>query len=141
MRTKGYWATTAILVLGLVAGGMAELLRFRPTVEGILHLGYPLYFLTIIASWKVLAGIALVVPRFPRLKEWAYAGVFFNMTGAAISHAVCGDSAWHVVVTFTFALLAVVSWGLRPQSRTLGVLFPKYEAESASRHAAAAVVH
>jgi hypothetical protein len=72
----------------------------------------------------VLGGITLLVPRFPRLKEWAYAGIFFNMTGAAASHAVSGDAAWHVIVTGSLAVLAVASWALRPQSRTLGVLFP-----------------
>jgi hypothetical protein len=78
-----------------------------------------------IGFWKVLGSLALLVPRFPgRLKEWAYAGIFFNMTGAAASHGVCGDAAWHVMVTLIFACLAVASWALRPESRTLGVLFP-----------------
>jgi len=86
----------------------------------MLHLGYPLYFVTIIGLWKVLGSIALVAPRLPRLKEWAYAGIFFNMTGAAASHWVRGDAAWHVIVTLAFAALAVASWALRPPSRTLG---------------------
>jgi hypothetical protein len=75
-----------------------------------------------------MAGaIALLAPGFPRLKEWAYAGIFFNMTGAAISHAAVGDYGaygYHLIVPLTFAGLAVASWALRPQSRTLGVLFP-----------------
>ena len=86
-----------------------------------MHLGYPVYFITILGFWKVLGAIALLAPRFPRLKEWAYAGIFFEMTGAAASHAVRGDAAWHVVVTLGFAVLAVVSWALRPPSRTLGL--------------------
>jgi hypothetical protein len=64
------------------------------------------------------------VPRFLRLKEWAYAGIFFNMTGAAASHAVCRDAMWHVVVTLAFAILAIVSWSLPPPSRTLALMFP-----------------
>jgi hypothetical protein len=64
------------------------------------------------------------VPRFPRLKEWAYAGILFEMTGAAASHAMGADGAWHVIVTLLFAALTVSSWALRPQSRTLGVLLP-----------------
>jgi len=126
MKTKGivYWVTTAFLAFVLLSGGAAELARRRENVEGLVHLGYPLYFVTIIGVWKVLGAIALLVPRFPRLKEWAYAGIFFNITGAAVSHAVCGDAAWHVIVTLVFAALAVVSGALRPQSRTLGVLFP-----------------
>lgn len=91
----------------------------KGNVEGMLLLGYPLYFMTILAVWKVLGSIALLVPRFPRLKEWAYAGIFFNMTGAALSHAVCGDASWHVMYTSFLALLTLASWALRPQSRKL----------------------
>ena len=124
MKALGYWTTTGILTLGLLGGGATELARYAPTVEGILRLGYPVYFLTIIAVWKVLGGVALFVPGFPRLKEWAYAGVFFNMTGAAISHAVCHDAAWHIFVTLGFAALSVASWATRPPSRTIESLFP-----------------
>jgi hypothetical protein len=115
---------TAILAFGALSGGIAELAHRRDNVEGILHLGYPLYFVSIIGFWKVLGGIPVVVPRFPRLKEWAYAGIFFNMTGAAASHAVCGEALWHDIVTLAFAVLAIASWALRPQNRALGVLFP-----------------
>lgn len=86
------------------------------------HLGYPAYFITIIGAWKILATIALLLPGFPRLKEWAYAGIFFNMTGAAISHAVVGEPAWHIAVTLSFAALDVISWATRPQGRVLGTL-------------------
>jgi len=101
MKTKviGYWVTTAFLAFAILSGGAAELARRRENVEGLVHLGYPLYFVAILGLWKVLAGIALLVPRFPWLKEWAYAGIFFNMTDAALSHAVCGDVAWHVMKT------------------------------------------
>ena len=88
-------------------------------IEGMAHLGYPAYFAAILGFWKVLGSIALVVPRFPRLKEWAYAGIFFDLTGAAVSHAVCHDEAWHVLVTSGFAVLTLVSWALRPQGRRL----------------------
>ncbi len=126
MKTKviGYWVITAILVFNLLSGAVAELAQRKENVEGMLLLGYPLYFMMIIGVWKVLGTIALLVPRFPRLKEWAYAGIFFNMTGAAVSHAVSGDAAWHMIYTGALAVLAVASWALRPESRTLGVLFP-----------------
>ena len=107
-----------------MSGGAAELAHRRENIEGLILLGYPVYFVMIIGFWKILGGIALLVPGFPRLKEWAYAGIFFNMTGAAVSHAVNGDEAWHIIVTLVLALLTVASWALRPQSRTLGVLFP-----------------
>ena len=121
-KSIAYWTTTILFVFGMLSGGIAELARRSDNVEGMVRLGYPVYFMMIIGFWKVLGSVALVVPRFPRLKEWAYAGFFFNMTGAAVSHAVSGDATWHVGVTLGFAALAVASWALRPQSRTLGVV-------------------
>jgi uncharacterized membrane protein YphA (DoxX/SURF4 family) len=127
-RAIGYWVSTVLLALAIGSGGIAELAHLPPNVEGIVHiLGYPLYFLTIQGFWKVLGAIALLVPRFPRLKEWAYAGIFFNMTGAAASHAAVGDYgayAFHIVVPVLFVVLIVASWALRPESRRVGVLIP-----------------
>src|SRR5437868_7099550 len=74
-----YWVVTAFLLFNVLSGAIAELLQLKGNVEGMLLLGYPLYFMMIIAVWKVLGSIALLVPGFPRLKEWAYAGIFFNM--------------------------------------------------------------
>ena len=124
MKVIAYWVTTAFLLFNILAGGIAELLQRPDTVEGMILLGYPVYFVMILGVWKVLGTVALLVPGFPRLKEWAYAGIFFNMTGAAISHAVSGSAAWHVYYTSFLAVLTLTSWALRPQSRTLGVLFP-----------------
>ena len=119
MKTIGYWTTTAIIAFVLLSGGAAELAHRRETIEGMAHLGYPLYFTVILGVWKVLGGIALLAPRFPRLKEWAYAGAFFDLTGAAASHAARGDDAAHLIWPLVFAALTVASWALRPQSRTL----------------------
>jgi len=126
MRAKkiGYWTTTAIIAFVLLSGSAAELAHRKETVEGMAHLGYPLYFTMILGFWKLLGGIALLAPRFPRLKEWAYAGAFFDLTGAAASHAARGDDAAHLIWPLLFAALTLASWALRPQSRTLGVLFP-----------------
>jgi hypothetical protein len=126
MNTKAiaYWATTGFLIFNVLSGAIAELVQRSDNVEGMLQLGYPVYFMLILGGWKVLGTIAVLVPGFPRLKEWAYAGLFFNMTGAAVSHAISGDAAWHVVYTGFLAVLVLASWALRPQSRTLGVLFP-----------------
>jgi uncharacterized membrane protein YphA (DoxX/SURF4 family) len=133
MKAKmiGYWLSTTILVLELLVAGVTELLHGRellvvgdPVVQVIAQLGYPVYLLTILGCWKLLGAIALLVPRFPRLKEWAYAGTFFNMTGAAASWALRGDyvdALWPLFM----AVLVMVSWALRPQGRTLGVLFPE----------------
>ncbi len=95
MRWKaiGYWTATVLVALPLLSGGMAQFLRQKETVEAITRLGYPAYFIVILGFWKVLGGIALLAPRFPRLKEWAYAGAFFNLTGAAASHLVCGSAS------------------------------------------------
>ena len=124
MKAIGYWTTTAIIAFVLLSGGAAELAHRRETIEGMAHLGYPLYFTMILGFWKLLGGIALLAPRFPRLKEWAYAGAFFDLTGAAVSHAARGDDTAHLIWPLVFAALVVISWALRPQSRALGTLFP-----------------
>jgi uncharacterized membrane protein YphA (DoxX/SURF4 family) len=94
-------------------------LRLPPFIGIIQHLGYPPYFMTILGVWYVLAGVALLVPRFPRLKEWAYAGLFFNYTGAAASHLAAGDPATALIGPVIFTGLVAASWALRPASRRL----------------------
>jgi hypothetical protein len=112
-----YWTTTAVLVFVLVSGGIAEIGRMWGTMETVTILGYPAYFLTIIGLWKVAGGLALILPRLhPTVRDWAYAGIVFNMTGAAASHVLVGDfgpSAFHVTVTLSLAVLALVSRALR----------------------------
>jgi hypothetical protein len=119
-----YWTSTIILSFALLSGGAAQLARQRQTVDGIVQLGYPVYFVTLLGFWKVLGAIAFLAPRFPRLKEWAYAGAFFDMTSAAVSFAATHSSAWHVAVTLLFAVLVIVSWATRPPGRVIGILFP-----------------
>jgi hypothetical protein len=105
-------------------GGAGTLAAGQPVVVVITHLGYPVYVLTILGGWKLLGAVALLMPRFPRLKEWAYAGTFFEMTGAAVSLGVSGADIGTISFPLLVAALALVSWALRPQDRTLGVLFP-----------------
>jgi uncharacterized membrane protein len=133
MRAKaiGYWATTFFVALELLAGGLTDLVHGRealvagqPVVTFITHLGYPVYVLTILGGWKLLGAVALLVPRFARLKEWAYAGTFFEMTGAAVSLWVSGADVGTISFPLFVAALALASWALRPPDRTLGVLFP-----------------
>jgi len=119
VRAVAYWATTGFVVCNMLSGALAELAQVKSTSDGMQALGYPLYMMTILGTWKVLGSIALLTPRFPRLKEWAYAGMFFNMTGAAVSHLVVGNEAWHVWYTASLAIVVLVSWALRPESRTL----------------------
>ena len=130
MKAKviAYWTTTALVASFIGSGGVAQLALLRGNVQGTVPvLGYPLYFMTILGFWKVLGAIAILVPRFPRLKEWAYAGIFFDLTGAAASCAAVGGYgvyAFHIIAPLFLAGLTVASWALRPQSRTIGVLFP-----------------
>ncbi len=119
-RTIAYWATTGLIVFVLLSGGFGELTHQWGTLETVSILGYPAYVLTILGAWKIAGGIVLLIPGRPRLKEWAYAGIVFNMTGAAASHVFADDFgpyAFHVVVTLGIAALALVSWALQPQGR------------------------
>src|SRR5262245_5487278 len=118
-RSIAYWITTLVLATECVVGGVMGALRLSPFIGIIGHLGYPAYFMTILGVWYVLAGVALLAPRFPRLKEWAYAGLIFNYTGAAASHLAVGDRVMTLVGPITFTALAVASWALRPSTRRL----------------------
>jgi uncharacterized membrane protein YphA (DoxX/SURF4 family) len=126
-----YWVTTIFTVLELLAGGVTDLMHGRtalvagePVVEVLAHLGYPVYLLTILGVWKLLGAIALLAPRLPRLKEWAYAGSFFVYTGAVASGVIRGldDPGTFIWPPLILAVLSLASWMLRPQCRTLGVL-------------------
>jgi uncharacterized membrane protein YphA (DoxX/SURF4 family) len=118
-RLVAYWVATALIVLEMIVGGSWDLLR-TAYVRGLMdQLGYPEYMLSILGVWKLLGALAIVAPRFPRLKEWAYAGMIFDLTGAAASHAICHDFGQKIVITLTLALVAIASWALRPASRRL----------------------
>jgi uncharacterized membrane protein YphA (DoxX/SURF4 family) len=92
-------------------------LGLQPFIGVIRHLGYPPYFMTILGIWYILAGLALLAPRFPLLKEWAYAGLLFNYSGAFASHIAAGDQAGALIAPIIFAVLVASSWMLRPESR------------------------
>lgn len=134
MKTQsvGYWVTTGILVF-CMSGGVFELLSLHMTVDGIVRLGYPSYIVPALGLGKVLASLAISWPGVPRLKEWAYAGIFFNMMGATVSHVACHDPAWSVVVTLVIAAITLASWALRPESRRLGEIVKWNEAGRATQ--------
>ncbi len=119
LKTALYWVMTSLLFFGMFSGGIGQLFRLPWQMDGIQQLGYPLYFLSIIGLWKILGAIAIMIPRFPLLKEWAYAGIVFAMTGASLSHYSSGDSVGKILVPLVFAALSVGSWVLRPVSRRL----------------------
>jgi hypothetical protein len=125
-KSVTYWTSTLLVAFFIGSGGFAQLVLLRSNVQGAVLLGYPLYFFRILGFWKVLGAIAILVPRFPRLKEWAYAGIFFDLTGAAASVAAVGGYgvyAFHIVAPLVLAVLTVASWALRPESRTIGILY------------------
>jgi uncharacterized membrane protein YphA (DoxX/SURF4 family) len=119
IKNTAYWVTTIFGSASFVIGGVLHLARAEQVMSGLSHLGYPAYFASILGAWKVLGAIAIVVPRFPRLKEWAYAGFFFDLTAAAVSRAAVGDSTADIVAPLVFLALVLASWALRPASRTL----------------------
>jgi hypothetical protein len=127
-RNIAYWTTTGLVAFFIGGGGASQIWQYKVNSRGVVPLlGYPMYFFAILGFWKVLGAIAILAPRFPRLKEWAYAGIFFDLTGAAASCAAVGGYGaygFHVIAPLIICGLLVASWALRPESRTIGGLFP-----------------
>jgi hypothetical protein len=138
MKSKNiaYWTTTGLIAFFIGGGGGAQIAQYLGNPHGVVPvLGYPMYFFGILGFWKVLGAIAILLPRYPRLKEWAYAGIFFDLTGAVASVAavgVYGAYAFHIFAPLILAGITVASWALRPESRTVGVLFPATNARRVS---------
>jgi hypothetical protein len=130
MRAKSitYWTTTILIAFLIGSGGASQIWQYKINPHGVVPiLGYPMYFFAILGFWKVLGAIAILAPRFPRLKEWAYAGIFFDLTGAALSCAAVGGYGaygFHVIAPLILTGFTMASWALRTPSRTIGVLFP-----------------
>ncbi len=121
-RMVAYWSVTLFLAAALVLSGIGQLMQLGGNIELVTNLGYPLYIMTILGIWKILGVIAIVVPGFPRLKEWAHAGIFFLMTGAALSHVLAddfGDYGFNLILPLLYAALNISSWALRPKNRKL----------------------
>lgn len=116
-RKIAYWFFTLWLSLGMASTGIVQLIKPAEEVEKITHLGYPVYFLTILGVWKLLGVLAVLAPKMPVLKEWAYAGFFFAMSGAAISHMVLRDPVTEILPSVLLLTLTIISWYLRPESR------------------------
>ena len=112
-----YWIATVWLALGMSATGIVQLLRGEKEVAVMARLGYPAYFLTILGIWKILGVIAILIPKFTLLKEWAYAGFFFAMTGAVFSHIAAESGAIEFFGPSLLLVLTVVSWYFRPANR------------------------
>lgn len=114
-----YWVATAWLSLGMISTAIVQLMKVEEEVSSITKLGYPLYFLTLLGVWKILGVLAVLVPRFALIKEWVYAGFFFAMSGAAISHIACGEGFKETAPSLLLLVLTIVSWYFRPAERRL----------------------
>lgn len=131
-----YWTMTVLVAFPIGSGGVSQVVQYLGNPHGVVPvLGYPMYFFAILGVWKALGAIAILVPGYPRLKEWAYAGIFFDVTGAAASCAMSGGAGaygFHVIAPLIIAGFTVASWALRPPSRTFGVLFAEKGAAPAT---------
>jgi hypothetical protein len=114
-----YWAATILMSVGMFGSGIAQLIRAREMVEIINHVGYPPYVMSILGVWKILGVITILLPGFKLLKEWAYAGFFFLLSGALISHLALGDSGKAIVGPTAQLIFVMLSWYFRPASRRL----------------------
>jgi hypothetical protein len=127
-RSITYWITTGVIAFFIGSGGVAQVAQYLGNPHGeVPILRYPMYFFGILGVWKALGAIAILVPRFPRLKEWAYAGIFFDLTGAVASVAAVGSYGaygFHILAPLILTVITVASWALRPESRVVGVLTP-----------------
>ena len=114
-----YWISTIWIALGMLASGLQQIFHTKGFVDIIVHLGYPLYLLYILGVWKILGVIAILIPGFKLVKEWAYAGLFFVMSGAVFSHIACGDSINEIFPSLALLILTVLSWYFRPPDRKI----------------------
>ena len=115
-----YWIATIWLALGMLSTGLVQLFKAKEGqggVDMITHLGYPVYLLTLLAIWKICGVVAILIPKFPVLKEWAYAGFFFVMSGAIFSHVAMNDGIIEIFPSLLLLILTAVSWYFRPLDR------------------------
>jgi hypothetical protein len=119
LKSIAFWVATIFGPTSFVIGGVIGLTGSPDAAAVLHHLGYPAYFGMLLGAWKLAGAITITIPGVPRLKEWAYAGFCFDLTGAAISHAALGDAAVDVIVPLGFLALVLASWALRPDSRRL----------------------
>lgn len=103
----------------MLSTAIVQLIKMPEGVDAVTRLGYPAYLLTIPGVWKILGVAAVLIPKFPRLKEWAYAGFFFAMSGAAISHIIMGDPFGEIFPSVLLLILTMVSWYFRPENRKI----------------------
>lgn len=114
-----YWIATLWLALGMLSTGTVQLLKVKSEVDNITQLGYPIYILTLLGIWKFLGVIAVLLPKFTLVKEWAYAGFFFAMSGAIFSQLAAGNPLNKIFPSLLLLFLTVISWYFRPEDRKI----------------------
>lgn len=119
-----YWIATIWLSLGMLSTGIVQLIKMKEEVAVMADLGYPAYLLTLLGIWKILGVITILIPKFPLLKEWAYAGFFFAMSGAIFSHVTISGSLVELFGPSLLLALTIVSWYFRPADRKINVVTP-----------------
>ena len=119
MKRVAYWVCTALVVFFIGSGGLAYAVQVPDVVQGVVGLGFPVHFVVLLGVCKVLGSLAILVPGFPLIKEWAYAGIIFDLTGAASASLATGGEYWHIAAPLSIAVLVAASWALRPESRRL----------------------
>jgi uncharacterized membrane protein YphA (DoxX/SURF4 family) len=116
LRKVLYWITTALVAASGFMAGFAYLSGSQQAVEGFAHVGYPQQLRVLLGIAKLLGAIALLVPGYPKLKEWAYAGFTFAWIAAFFAHYLAKDGprAFTPLVLLVFLLVSHVT---RPASR------------------------
>ncbi|EPG65858.1 DoxX family protein [Leptospira wolffii] len=123
IKKIAYWIITSLISLNYLYAGIIYIIKNDQVISGMGQLGYPLYFITILGIWKILGAVVLIAPRLPLLKEWAYAGILFNLTAAAASNAISGFEIPHIITPLVMLVFAAFSWWSRPADRKLaGIL-------------------
>jgi uncharacterized membrane protein len=117
MTRVAYWTTTGLVALAFTVAGIAYLSRADAVVEGVTELGYPAYLIPILGAFKLLGAAGILSRRFPRLAEWAYAGIVINLLGAALSHLAVGHGPGKIIAPLVLLAIAGSSWALRPEIR------------------------
>jgi hypothetical protein len=119
MKRVAYWVCTGLIAFFIGSGGLAYAMQVPDVVQGVVALGFPVHFIVLLGVWKVLGAMAILLPGVPLVKEWAYAGIMFDLTGAASASVATGGEWWHAAAPLSIALVVVASWALRPESRRL----------------------
>lgn len=122
-KAIGYWICTLVIAFLFLSGGIMQAMRSPTAITGITHLGYPVHFAVLLGIWKIFGAIVILLPGFALVKEWAYAGIFIDLTGASVAHAAARDGAGNIIAPLVFTAVVIASWLLRPESRRLAKSF------------------